>query len=104
MHMHLTLYLEDNCSETNFTISAVAPVRTGLQFMINAFIFRISIARYREYNCSHQHSGLFGHRRYQSDHMRFHLKNDVLYPGFRFTLYVLPHDLHFTVAYFDGSA
>ena len=86
MHMHLTLYSEDNCSETIFTISAVAPARTGLQFMINAFIFRISITCYPEYNHCRQHSDLSGHRRYKSDHMRVHLKNDVLYPGLRFTL------------------
>jgi len=40
MQMLLTLYLFDNCSETNLTISAVAPVRTGLQLMINACIHK----------------------------------------------------------------
>jgi hypothetical protein len=38
MQMLLTLYLFDNCSETSLTISAVAPVRTGLQLIIKARI------------------------------------------------------------------
>ena len=46
MQMHLTQYLADSNSETSFTISAVAPSRTGLQFMIKAFISVFSILSY----------------------------------------------------------
>lgn len=38
MQILLTLYRFDNRSETNLTISAVAPVRTGLQLITNAFM------------------------------------------------------------------
>ena len=46
MQIFLTMYLSDNCSETSVAISAVAPVRTGLQFMINAFILSFAIFFY----------------------------------------------------------
>ena len=39
--MLLTSYLADNCSVTVITISAVAPVRTGLQLTIKVFILAI---------------------------------------------------------------
>jgi len=38
MQMLLVLYLPDSCPETIFAISAVAPVRTGLQLITSAFI------------------------------------------------------------------
>ncbi len=38
MQIDLVLNLPDNLSETILTISAVAPVRTGLQLMMSAFI------------------------------------------------------------------
>jgi hypothetical protein len=53
MQMLLTLYLFDNCSETSLTISAVAPVRTGLQLIIKARIPQNSFSHIRDISAIH---------------------------------------------------
>jgi hypothetical protein len=42
MQMLLTVILSDSCSETIRVISAVAPVFTGLQLMMSAFILLLT--------------------------------------------------------------
>ena len=44
MHTAFVSYRGHNLSDTSLTISAVAPFRTGLQLMINAFIIGYLLA------------------------------------------------------------